>query len=103
MSVNLLWVTLAVFVLNFPFGYWRANVKKFSLQWALAIHVPVPFVIALRFMGDLGFHLITYPFLVGAFFFGQYAGKKLFLKWQQRGKENLSSCLVMDFIRKVKK
>jgi len=101
MSLNLIYVTIAVFLLNIPFGYWRGNVKKFSLQWALAIHIPVPFVIALRFLGNLGFHLITYPFLVGAFFGGQYLGKKLFFYWKAKGHENLTSCLFVD-LKKVR-
>ncbi len=63
-----LWViAFVVFLLNLPFGYWRENVKKFSLQWFLAVHVPVPFVIALRILGGLGFQFVTYPALVGAF------------------------------------
>ncbi len=102
MSINLILVTIVVYLLNIPFGYWRANVKKFSLQWALAIHVPVPIVIALRFLGNLGFHFITYPFLVGAFFFGQYTGKKLFLHWKSKGYENLTSCLFSDYFRLVR-
>jgi len=73
---NLALVTIAVFVLNIPFGYWRGRVRKFSLQWFLAVHLPVPGVIALRFLGGLGFQWFTYPFLVGAFFLGQFAGAK---------------------------
>ncbi len=43
------------------------------------IHLPVPLVIALRIFGGLGFHFITYPLLVGAFFAGQLAGSRLFV------------------------
>ena len=39
-SIALFVVALVVFLLNIPFGYWRANVRKFSLQWGLAIHIP---------------------------------------------------------------
>ncbi len=95
--MNLFLISLAVFFLNLPFGYWRANVKKLSLQWFLAVHVPVPFVIALRFIGHLGFQLYTYPALVGAFFLGQYAGGWLLKKLTTRTK--VSSCLVMDLYR----
>jgi hypothetical protein len=83
---NLALVTLAVFVLNLPFGYWRGQVKKFSLQWFLAVHLPVPAVIALRFAGGLGFQWFTYPFLVGAFFLGQFAGAK-FAKRKRRAEQ----------------
>jgi hypothetical protein len=36
-------IALLTFGVNLPFGYWRANVKKFSLHWILAIHIPVVF------------------------------------------------------------
>ncbi len=70
-----LWiVALTVFVLNLPFGWWRSSVKRFSKQWFLAVHIPVPFVIALRLLSGMGFKLITFPVLVGAFFSGQLIG-----------------------------
>ena len=70
-----LWtVAIIVLILNLPFGYWRANVKKFSYQWFLAVHIPVPFVIAMRIFGGLGWQFITFPILVGAFFVGQLLG-----------------------------
>ena len=78
--MNLLFVTIFVLILNLPFGYWRANVKKYSFQWVLAVHIPVPFVIAARIFSNIGFELYTYPILVGAFFLGQFAGKILLHK-----------------------
>jgi hypothetical protein len=66
-----------VFLLNVPFGYWRSRVRKFSAQWILAIHLPVPFIIACRIFLGLGWHLMTFPVLIGAFFAGQYAGSKI--------------------------
>ena len=73
-----LWIVAAiVFGLNLPFGYWRARVPKFSRQWILAVHIPVPLVIACRLLSGLGFQLITYPVMVGAFFMGQFVGGKL--------------------------
>ena len=72
--MNLAFVTTAVVLVNIPFGYWRASVKKFSLQWFLAIHIPVPIVILLRIYGGIGFAFYTYIFLVSAFFGGQQAG-----------------------------
>jgi hypothetical protein len=74
----LLAVALIVFLLNVPFGYWRARVKKFSLQWILAIHLPIPLVVLLRLNSGIGFAFITSPILVGAFFAGQYVGAMLF-------------------------
>jgi len=73
-----LWIVAAiVFALNLPFGYWRAHVPKFSRQWILAVHLPVPLVIACRLLSGLGFQLITYPVMIGAFFIGQFVGGKL--------------------------
>ena len=93
-----LWIAaIIVFVFNVPFGYWRANVKKFSLGWVLSIHVPVPFVIALRLLSGLGFAFITYPVLVGAFFLGQFSGKKLSVRLDKLNYFNVSSCLPCDF------
>jgi hypothetical protein len=79
-----LWqVAVIVFIFNIPFGYWRNNVKKFSLQWILAIHLPVPVVIAIRLLSGIGFAFISYPVIVGAFFAGQYAGSKLSAGWKK--------------------
>jgi hypothetical protein len=73
-----LWtVAPLVFLLNLPFGYWRASVRKMSRQWFLAVHIPVPLVIALRVYSGLGFKLISFPVIVGAFFLGQYVGGKV--------------------------
>ncbi len=75
-----LWIVAAiVLILNLPFGYWRARVRKFSAQWILAIHLPVPIVIACRVFSGLGWHLATFPVMVAAFFCGQFLGGKLFL------------------------
>ncbi len=95
-------VGFIVFLLNIPFGYWRGNVKKFSLQWALAIHIPVPFVILLRIYSGMGFQLYTYPVLVGGFFLGQYFGKKLFIHWENTSHFSPTSCLIMDSVKLIK-
>lgn len=76
--MKILWIaSILVFLINLPFGYWRSHTRKFSLPWILAIHAPVPLVIASRFLLGLGWHFITFPFLIGAFFAGQFAGGKL--------------------------
>ena len=99
--MKVLIIAAIVFLLNVPFGYWRTNVKKFSLQWILAIHLPVPFVILLRIYSNLGFELYTYPIIVAAFFFGQYSGKKLFTHLKNQNKQELTSCLVIDYYRLI--
>lgn len=97
--MKLLYVAAIVFIFNIPFGYWRANVRKFSLQWALSIHVPVPFIIALRFLSGIGFAFITYPILVSAFFTGQFAGGKLYQILKIRNGFITSSCLPCDVVK----
>ena len=78
---RLLTVAALVSSLNLPFGFWRASVPKFSLRWVLAVHLPVPFVIALRIFSGLGWQLITFPVLIGAFFAGQFVGGRIRTKW----------------------
>lgn len=95
-----LWlVAIVVLVLNLPFGYWRANVKKFSTGWILSIHIPVPFVIALRFLSGIGFAFLTYPVLVGSFFLGQFAGKMLSVRMDNLNYFSVTSCLPCDLKR----
>ncbi|MFA8433986.1 MAG: hypothetical protein ACEPOZ_05670 [Marinifilaceae bacterium] len=77
MEINLLYAILATFFLNLPFGYIRQGFKRYSFNWFFAIHVPIPVVIFFRYFFELGFQLYTYPFMLGAFFLGQFAGKKL--------------------------
>ncbi len=45
-----------------------------SLQWILAIHLPVPIIILFRYLFELGFEWTTYPVMVLAFFLGQLLG-----------------------------
>lgn len=73
-----LWILACmVLVLNLPFGYWRAGTVRFSRGWFLAVHLPVPFVIALRVFSGLGWHLASFPVIIGAFFLGQFLGGRL--------------------------
>jgi Kef-type K+ transport system membrane component KefB len=76
-----------IFFLNLPFGYWRANTKKFSLQWFLAIHLPIAAAIVLRLLFGLGWHLVTFPLFVGAYFAGQYLGGSLYSKRNRTGED----------------
>jgi F0F1-type ATP synthase membrane subunit a len=70
-----LWaLALAVLVMNLPFGFWRAGVKRFTRPWFVAIHAPVPLVIILRVTSGLGWHLVSFPVLICAFFTGQLLG-----------------------------
>jgi len=96
--MKILVVGLIVFIINAPFGYWRSNVRRFSLQWFLAIHIPVIFVITLRLAFHLGFGWYTYVVLVAAFFLGQQLGS-LIIKRMNRIGNKVTSCLVMDLVR----
>jgi hypothetical protein len=95
-------VALIIFFFNIPFGYWRANVKKFSIQWVLAIHIPVPVVIAFRFFAGIGFAFITYPVLICAFFGGQFTGSKIYHIFNNHDNFTVTSCLFTDIIRITK-
>ncbi|WP_346855951.1 hypothetical protein [uncultured Draconibacterium sp.] len=69
---------LATFVINLPFGYWRGGLRKLSFLWFLAIHAPVPLVILIRKFNQLQLSWTLAPFLLGSFFLGQFAGRKLY-------------------------
>ncbi len=101
--MNLISVAFIVFLLNLPFGYWRANVKKFSRPWFLSVHAPVPLVIALRVFSGLGWQLITFPVMIGAFFVGQVAGSGLHHLRSNRPGSTVSSCLVLDLLGNERK
>ena len=92
-------VAIGIVVLNLPFGYWRANEKKFSRGWFLSIHAPVPFVVALRLLSGLGWQFITFPLFIGAFFFGQLLGGTLHGRRQSSEKSPVTACLVWDMVR----
>ncbi len=81
----IVWVALLILVLNIPFGWWREGTRKFSLSWFLAIHVPVPAVVALRLGAGIPFRFTTIPILVAAFFGGQTIGARMRRRRSPRG------------------
>lgn len=70
-------VALGVFVINLPFGWWRAGLRRLSLPWFVAIHAPVPLVIGLRWAADVPFEWSLLPIFVAAYFLGQFTGARL--------------------------
>jgi len=79
---------LLTWLVNLPFGYWRASLRKLSFRWFLAIHLAIPFVIIIRLTLHLGFQLYTYPFLIAAFFFGQFVGARYYLQKHKNNQEH---------------
>jgi len=73
MSINEL--MLIVFLINLPFGYMRSKAARFSRQWMMAIHIPVPFIFLLRVFSGLNWTVI--PLLLLSDIAGQLAGGKL--------------------------
>jgi L-cystine uptake protein TcyP (sodium:dicarboxylate symporter family) len=73
MTINELMIL--VFLINIPFGYMRSKSTKFSKQWMMAVHIPVPFVFVLRIVSGLNWTAI--PLLIISDIAGQIAGGKL--------------------------
>lgn len=101
MDWNLFFATITILIINIPFGYWRGHVRKFSWTWIFTIHIPIPFVILLRFLFHLGFHLYTYPFMVVGFFLGHYIGMKIYKFRKKHYFCPITGCLIMDLFRQV--
>ncbi len=77
---------VATFLVNLPFGWWRAALRKFSPAWFVAIHAPVPIVIGLRWALGLPFRWAMLPLFVAAYFGGQFVGSRLRLRKLQAEK-----------------
>jgi phosphatidylserine synthase len=73
---TLLLALIFTFILNIPFGYWRGRTRKFSLNWMLAIHLPVPIIFLVRVW--VGAPLFLIPIFVLAFFLGQLSGSRIY-------------------------
>ena len=71
---TLLAVASGVLIVNLPFGFWRAGLRKFSVPWFAAINLPILLVVGMRLLSGLGWRLATFPVLLGAYFAGQYFG-----------------------------
>lgn len=65
---------LVAFALNVPMGAWREQARRFSWQWFLAIHLPVPVVAAMRIGWDVP--AMTIPLLLAVSVAGQVAGSR---------------------------
>jgi hypothetical protein len=72
MLIKVLLVLAATFVVNLPFGWWRKGFRKFSAPWWVAIHLPIPLVIALRITLKIPYAVV--PLVIAAAVLGQAAG-----------------------------
>jgi hypothetical protein len=70
-------VALGILLVNLPFGWWRAKLRKFSPAWFVAVHAPVPLAITLRWLAGLGFRWELLPLFVASYFGGQLLGSRL--------------------------
>lgn len=70
-------IAILTFVVNLPFGAWRAGLRKLSPAWFVAIHLPVVLVIGMRILMGVPFRVVTLPLYVAAFFLGQLAGARV--------------------------
>jgi len=73
-----------VFLLAFPFGFWRAKSRFRSRNWMLAIHIPVIFIILLRIYNKLHFHIgfswVSVAYNVVAFMTAQFIAGLIYKK-----------------------
>ncbi len=77
----ILLLCVAAATINLPFGFYRAAVPRFSRQWFLAIHIPVPLVIIVRLLSGESWNVI--PLLIFSAILGQMAGG--FIRSASRG------------------
>ncbi len=71
---------ITTIIINIPFGYWREGVRKFSINWFIAVHAAVPIIITLRIMTGIEWRVATIAFLVICYFLGQFFGARLKLR-----------------------
>jgi len=77
-----------VFLLAFPFGFWRVQSKFKSRNWMLAIHIPVIFIILLRIYNkmhfNIGFTWRSLIFNIIAFMAAQYTAGIIYKKFIEK-------------------
>lgn len=71
-------ISILVFIINVPFGYWRGGSKRYSVNWFIAIHAPVVISIMLRYVFNIKFQWIYLLLFASVFFAGQLVGQKIF-------------------------
>ncbi len=51
---DLILILISCIMINIPFGMLRAKTKKFSIQWILCIHAPIPISAVFRRVAGYG-------------------------------------------------
>ena len=74
LTSHVLIVALLTFIVNIPFGYWRAKLRRLSKEWFLAVHLPVPLIVIFRLLLGVHLNIPTVAVFVVAFFLGQRLG-----------------------------
>lgn len=72
---SVFFITLLTFVIHLPFGYLRSRSRKYSLKWFICIHIPIPFIVAVRIITQTDYKYI--PIFIIAAIAGQYVGGKI--------------------------
>jgi len=77
------WALLALVValaiaINLPFGAWRTTTRKFSWQWFLSIHLPIPAIFVIRRAAGFGWDYV--PVMIACAVTGQILGGWLYAR-----------------------
>jgi len=70
--VELTLVFFGALLLNIPCGMRRVRERKFSWQWFLWVHMPIPLIVAARILWRIDISFI--PLIILAALAGQYIG-----------------------------
>lgn len=68
-------LVLIAFVVSLPCGYIRQNYRKYSFAWFFFIHLPIPFIVFLRIMAGVSWHII--PLTLAGSVAGQIVGGRM--------------------------
>jgi len=71
-------IFLAFFILNIPFGYLKAGVKKLGIKWFLYLHIPIAIEFLVRRYFNMSYYYI--PIFMILLLLGQKFGAYLYKK-----------------------
>jgi len=94
---HVLLVAFLTFLVNIPFGYWRAKLKPLSKEWFLAVHLPVPLIVVFRLLFGVHLNIPTFIVFVIFFFLGQKFGI-LLNRWLEGKIGQTSKSLLNDLM-----